>query len=165
MSLAKPEWTRFAAALEGPRFAEFQTALTKFNAGRWEPRLPHGCVLEDHVRKNAGVDLDFSGFFDGEFTVAVEEGEGSDRRSRERRRPPGALRLRRDRRPRPGLRVDPARGRTLGHPEELRDPDDADAGRGARSHRGRRPARTLRSPTITSTSSALNPSSTASSSS
>ena len=33
-------WTRGAAELTGPQFAAFQTALTKYNAGRFEPGLP-----------------------------------------------------------------------------------------------------------------------------
>jgi hypothetical protein len=33
-------WTRWAAELEGPRFAEFQRELTKYNAERFEPGLP-----------------------------------------------------------------------------------------------------------------------------
>jgi hypothetical protein len=47
MSFAKPEWTRFAAALEGPGFAQFQTALTRFNAGRLEPRLPRSAWRDE----------------------------------------------------------------------------------------------------------------------
>jgi hypothetical protein len=34
------EWTRFATELEGPRFAQFQTGLTSFNAQRLKPSLP-----------------------------------------------------------------------------------------------------------------------------
>jgi hypothetical protein len=33
-------WTRFAGELTGPRFAEFQVALTRYNATRLEPSLP-----------------------------------------------------------------------------------------------------------------------------
>jgi hypothetical protein len=33
-------WTRWAGKLNGPRFAEFQTALTHYNSQRFEPRLP-----------------------------------------------------------------------------------------------------------------------------
>jgi hypothetical protein len=34
-------WTRFATHLDGPRFAQFQRALTRFNRRRLEPALPH----------------------------------------------------------------------------------------------------------------------------
>jgi hypothetical protein len=33
-------WAKFAAELEGPRFAEFQRGLTRYNAQRLKPRLP-----------------------------------------------------------------------------------------------------------------------------
>jgi hypothetical protein len=34
------DWTRWSAELTGPRFAQFQIALTKYNAARFQPRLP-----------------------------------------------------------------------------------------------------------------------------
>ncbi|MEA2904966.1 MAG: hypothetical protein QOI12_2353 [Alphaproteobacteria bacterium] len=33
-------WTRYASELIGPRFAQFQTALTRYNAARFQPGLP-----------------------------------------------------------------------------------------------------------------------------
>jgi hypothetical protein len=38
--MRKIDWTRWAAELTGPRFADFQTALTKYNAARFQPMLP-----------------------------------------------------------------------------------------------------------------------------
>ena len=40
MSSDRFEWTRCAAELSGPRFATFQTDLTKYNALRFQPGLP-----------------------------------------------------------------------------------------------------------------------------
>jgi hypothetical protein len=34
------DWTKWAAELEGPRFAQFQVGLTKYNASRFQPTLP-----------------------------------------------------------------------------------------------------------------------------
>ena len=34
------DWTKWGAELTGPRFAEFQTALAKYNATRFDPGLP-----------------------------------------------------------------------------------------------------------------------------
>lgn len=54
MSVAHAGWTRFAGELDGPRFAEFQTALTNHNAQRFTPGLPQeapasGLALENAV--------------------------------------------------------------------------------------------------------------------
>ena len=54
MNLSDLEWTNFAASLEGPRFARFQTSLTKFNASSLEPGLPHARMREELAR-NAKV--------------------------------------------------------------------------------------------------------------
>jgi hypothetical protein len=41
-------WTRYAAHLDGPGFAQFQRALTAFNRRRLEPALPHaGWRMDD----------------------------------------------------------------------------------------------------------------------
>src|SRR5919198_3187711 len=40
MRSANLDWTDFAAELEGPGFARFQRALTKFNGRSLQPRLP-----------------------------------------------------------------------------------------------------------------------------
>jgi hypothetical protein len=45
-------WTRWAGELSGPPFAEFQTALTQYNAQRFEPRLPDE-VPDDLAREHA----------------------------------------------------------------------------------------------------------------
>src|SRR3954465_1074341 len=34
------DWARWATELTGPRFAEFQVGLTKYNAARFQPGLP-----------------------------------------------------------------------------------------------------------------------------
>jgi hypothetical protein len=39
MMLADLDWTKFATELDGPRFARFHAALTKFNAASLQPRL------------------------------------------------------------------------------------------------------------------------------
>ena len=40
-------WTRWAGELAGPRFAEFQIALTAYNSTRLEPRLPEEVAPRD----------------------------------------------------------------------------------------------------------------------
>ena len=40
MGIGRIGWTRGARELDGPRFAEFQTALTAYNARRLEPGNP-----------------------------------------------------------------------------------------------------------------------------
>jgi hypothetical protein len=54
-------WTRFAAELSGPRFAAFQTALTKYNAQRFQPRLPEQSTEQELAREAAvaRAEIDF----------------------------------------------------------------------------------------------------------
>jgi Iron-containing redox enzyme len=40
MTIAQPGWIRGATDLHGPRFTEFQSALTHYNAQRFQPGLP-----------------------------------------------------------------------------------------------------------------------------
>lgn len=40
MDRRQSHWTRWAGELNGPRFAQFQTELTKYNTSRFEPGLP-----------------------------------------------------------------------------------------------------------------------------
>jgi len=47
-------WTRWASELNGPRFAEFQTELTKYNAIRFQPGLPEEAP-EDQIMREALV--------------------------------------------------------------------------------------------------------------
>lgn len=54
MSRARIEWTRWAAELNGPRFAEFQSKLTKYNALRFEPGLS-GDVPPDQILRESFV--------------------------------------------------------------------------------------------------------------
>ena len=61
MSIAHAGWTRFAGELDGPRFAEFQTALTNHNAQRFTPGLPQeasesGLALDNAV---AAAEIEF----------------------------------------------------------------------------------------------------------
>ena len=44
-------WTRSAGELTGPRFAEFQTALTKYNATRLQPGLPEDASSTELARQ------------------------------------------------------------------------------------------------------------------
>jgi hypothetical protein len=53
MSVARLGWTRWAGELEGPRFAEFQTELTRFNAERFQPSLPEDRAENDLAREAA----------------------------------------------------------------------------------------------------------------
>jgi hypothetical protein len=46
-------WTRWAGELNGPRFAEFQTALTRYNAQRFQPRLPEESANDDLAQEHA----------------------------------------------------------------------------------------------------------------
>lgn len=50
MSGAYPAWTRWARELNGPGFAEFQSALTRHNAQRFRPGLPDDAADGDLVR-------------------------------------------------------------------------------------------------------------------
>src|SRR5947199_8542477 len=54
MTTAQPEWTRGARDLHGALFAEFQTALTHYNARRFQPRLPED-VSEDELARERTV--------------------------------------------------------------------------------------------------------------
>jgi hypothetical protein len=47
-------WIRWASELNGPRFAEFQTELTKYNAIRFQPGLPEEAP-EDQIMREALV--------------------------------------------------------------------------------------------------------------
>ena len=53
MSVAHAGWTRFAGELDGPRFAEFQTALTNHNAQRFTPGLPQEASASGLALDNA----------------------------------------------------------------------------------------------------------------
>jgi hypothetical protein len=46
-------WTRWASELGGPRFAEFQTELTRYNAGRFQPNLPEETRSDELARDQA----------------------------------------------------------------------------------------------------------------
>jgi hypothetical protein len=46
-------WTKGAATIAGPRFAEFQTELTKYNAARFQPSLPEEAALGQIAREAA----------------------------------------------------------------------------------------------------------------
>src|SRR6478735_6275299 len=54
-------WTRWAGELSGPRFAEFQTNLTRYNAGRLQPGLPENASPEDVEREHvvARAEIEF----------------------------------------------------------------------------------------------------------
>lgn len=51
--IARAGWTRFAGELAGPRFAEFQTALTNHNARRFQPGLPQEATASTLALDNA----------------------------------------------------------------------------------------------------------------
>ncbi len=53
MSVARIAWTRWARALAGPRFAEFQAALTRYNADRVRARLPEEAPSGELARESA----------------------------------------------------------------------------------------------------------------
>src|SRR5206468_10532029 len=59
MSVAGFGWTKWASKLTGPRFAEFQTELTKYNADRFRPTLPEeaprGELAREHAVANAEI--------------------------------------------------------------------------------------------------------------
>jgi hypothetical protein len=46
------EWTTWGAELTGPCFAEFQTALTKYNATRFDPGLPEEAPADQLLRES-----------------------------------------------------------------------------------------------------------------
>lgn len=46
-------WTRWAGRLTGERFAEFQAALTKYNADRFQPALPEEAPRDELARELA----------------------------------------------------------------------------------------------------------------
>jgi len=54
-------WTRWAAELTGPRFAEFQIGLTKYNARRLQPALPDKAAQKELEREHAvaRAEIDF----------------------------------------------------------------------------------------------------------
>jgi Iron-containing redox enzyme len=47
MARARVEWTRWAGDLEGQRFAEFQTQLSRHNAHRFRPGLPEEAASDE----------------------------------------------------------------------------------------------------------------------
>lgn len=53
MSAADFGWTRFAGELAGPRFTEFQIALTRYNAARLQPSLPDQARDDDLAGEHA----------------------------------------------------------------------------------------------------------------
>jgi hypothetical protein len=53
MSAARFGWTRWADQLEGPRFAEFQVGLTRYNAARFQPGLPEEAAENELARETA----------------------------------------------------------------------------------------------------------------
>jgi heme oxygenase-like protein len=53
MRAAHAGWTRSAGELTGPRFAEFQTALTNYNARRFQPGLPQDASASQLALENA----------------------------------------------------------------------------------------------------------------
>lgn len=61
MSTAGFGWTRWAGELTGPRFAEFQTALTRYNATRFEPALPQVASADELAREQviARAEIEF----------------------------------------------------------------------------------------------------------
>jgi hypothetical protein len=46
------DWTRWAAELSGPRFAEFQVGLTKYNGERFQPGLPEDASPDQLKRES-----------------------------------------------------------------------------------------------------------------
>ena len=52
MSSERFEWTRWAAELSAPRFATFQTELTKYNALRFQPGLPEEASPDQIMRQS-----------------------------------------------------------------------------------------------------------------
>jgi heme oxygenase-like protein len=54
MRRERADWTRWAADLSGPRFAQFQSELTKYNAQRFKPGLPDD-VPENQIVRDAQI--------------------------------------------------------------------------------------------------------------
>src|SRR5438105_15510867 len=52
MSSGRFGWTRWGAELSGPRFATFQTELTKYNALRFQPGLPEETSSDQIMRQS-----------------------------------------------------------------------------------------------------------------
>jgi hypothetical protein len=61
MSTAGFGWTHWAGELTGPRFAQFQTALTRYNATRLQPGLPEDASPHElaHQQAVAGAEIEF----------------------------------------------------------------------------------------------------------
>jgi len=61
MTIAQPGWIRGATDLHGPRFAEFQAALTHYNAQRFQPGLPEDASEDQpsEERTVAAAEIDF----------------------------------------------------------------------------------------------------------
>src|SRR3954469_16757603 len=61
MASAHIQWARWAAELSGPRFAAFQTTLTKYNAQRFQPGLPEQSSEQALAREAAvaRAEIDF----------------------------------------------------------------------------------------------------------
>jgi hypothetical protein len=61
MKAAGLGWTRWAAELAGPRFAQFHTALTTYNAQRLQPMLPDATapnqLMRDHAVARAEIEF------------------------------------------------------------------------------------------------------------
>jgi hypothetical protein len=53
MSVAGFGWTKWASKLTGPRFAEFQVALTNYNADRFRPAFPEEAPRGELAREHA----------------------------------------------------------------------------------------------------------------
>ena len=53
MSVAGFGWTKWASELAGPRLAEFQTGLTRYNEQRFQPVLPEEARSNDLAREQA----------------------------------------------------------------------------------------------------------------
>lgn len=54
MRREQADWTRWAADLSGPRFAQFQCELAKYNAERFEPQLPED-VPASQIARDAQI--------------------------------------------------------------------------------------------------------------
>jgi hypothetical protein len=61
MGIAGVGWTKGASKLTGERFAEFQVALTHYNAGRFQPALPEEAPRNELAREQAvaRAEIDF----------------------------------------------------------------------------------------------------------
>src|SRR3982074_1281568 len=61
MSGAQVGWTGWAGDLNGPRFAEFQRELAKYNALRFRPHLPeeagHGDLVTEEIVARAEIEF------------------------------------------------------------------------------------------------------------